>query len=317
MSWIERVQQRPRMQQWMNRRLPPIRSVVLNQKRIFIFLSAEGVLYSVLLLVTFIAGVNYANNLILGLSFFLGSIFVVSIHHTFAQLSGLKVGVLYGEDSEVGCAARYHIQLAATGQQPHRQILMTWGAESRLIDSILIPQTQQFDVPTMQRGLFFPERLKISTIYPLGILRAWTYIRFDEGVWVAPVSLPCELPRNACYAAWDDDHAGRVDGQDEFEELKTFVEGESMARISWGHLARGQGVLSKRFTDAQGQEQCLDYAQMPALDHEAKLSQLAYWVRQFERDDVPYALILPQTKLPIGRGGEHGQQALRLLAEHP
>lgn len=317
MGWMERWQQRPRVQQWMNRRLPPIKAVVLNQKRIFIFLSAEGALFTVLLLITFIAGINYANNLILGFCFLLASILVVSIHHTFAHLSGLKIEVLYGQDSEVGGTARYHIQLAATGQQPHRQLWLQWGAQSRLLDAILAPQVVVFDLPTQQRGQFFPDRLKISTVYPLGILRAWTYIRFDESVWVAPASLPCDLPRQSQQAAWDDDSVERVDGQDEFEELKSFIPGESMARISWAHLARGQGLLSKRFTDAQGQEQSLNYLQMPAMDHESKLSQLAYWVRQFEQQQIPYELVLPNAQLPIGVGSAHSKQALRLLAEHP
>lgn len=317
MSWVDRVQQRPKVQAWMNRRLPPLRSVVLNQKRIFIFLSAEGVLFSVLLLITFIAGVNYANNLILGLCFFLGSILVVSIHHTFAHLSGLKVSVLYGEDSEVGGAAAYHIQLAATGRQPHRQLVLSWGGETRLLDAVLAPQTEVFALPTQERGRFYPERLKISTVYPLGVLRAWTYLQFDEVVWVAPASLACDLPRSASFAALDEDAVERVDGQDEFEELKSFVPGESMARISWGHLARGQGLLSKRFTDAQGQDQVLDYAQMPARNHEAKLSQLAYWVREFDTQQTAYELILPNARLPLGSGREHRRQALRLLAEQP
>ena len=317
MSWVDRVQERPKVQAWMSRRLPPTRSVVLNQKRIFIFLSAEGVLFSVLLLITFIAGVNYANNLILGFCFFLGSILVVSIHHTFAHLSGLKVSVLYGEDSAVGGTASYHIQLSATGQRPHRQLLVTWGGHSRLLDAVLAPQTEVFALDTPKRGQFFPERLKISTVYPLGILRAWTYVQFDESVWVAPASLACDLPRHSRVAALDDDAVERVDGQDEFEELKSFVPGESMARISWGHLARGQGLLSKRFTDAQGQDQVLDYASMPARDHESKLSQLAYWVREFERQQIAYELILPTARLPIGSGREHAKQALRLLAEQP
>lgn len=67
---MQSIYQSARVQRWVRRRLPSLPQVVLNQKRIFIFLSGEGALYSALLLLIFIAGINYANNLVLGFLFF-------------------------------------------------------------------------------------------------------------------------------------------------------------------------------------------------------------------------------------------------------
>lgn len=312
------VAQSPRVQRWLQRRLPAAQHVVLDQKRIFIFLSAEGALYSVLLLIVFIAGVNYANNLVLGFCFFLGSVLVVTIHHTYAHLSGLQIETIDGLDSEAGGSAQYRIKIAPTGRRPHRQIRLEWADQVQQVDTLAAGQLLTFALPTPQRGRFTPPRLKVSTLYPLGILRAWSYVYVDLPVWVSPQPVACELTEQGAYAAADDEQSvERIVGQDEFEGLNSFVPGESMARISWAHLARGQGLLSKHFSDPRGQQQMLDYQRMPPVSHELRLSYLAYWVKQFAAQQVAFGLRLPQAELPVGIGEQHLRAALCLLAEQP
>lgn len=315
---MQALYQSARVQRWLQRRLPPSLQVTLNQKRIFIFLSAEGALYSVLLLIIFIAGVNYANNLVLGFCFFLGSVLVVTIHHTYAHLSGLQLEMVDALDSEAGASAAYRIKISPTGRSPHRQIRIEWADQVQQIDTLSSGQVLAFLLPTPQRGQFMPPRLKVSTIYPLGILRAWSYVYFDVPVWVSPQPIACELlEQGTSVSAEDEQSLERIRGQDEFEGLNSFVPGESMARISWAHLARGQGLLSKHFSDPRGQQQILDYQRMPLSSHELRLSYLAYWVKQFAVQQVAFGLRLPAAELPVGSGEQHIQAALRLLAEQP
>ena len=84
-------------------------------------------------------------------------------------------------------------------------------------------------------------------------------MRFNEPAWVFPRPIEGFLDGNVKSSGDDDEVAVGVAGQDEFEDLRTFIEGESLAHVSWGHLARGQGLLTKRFSDARGTEQSLDY----------------------------------------------------------
>lgn len=318
MKLMQSIYQSVRVQRWLRRRLPSLPQVILNQKRIFIFLSAEGALYSVLLFIVFIAGVNYANNLVLGFCFFLGSVLVVTIHHTYAHLSGLQLEMVDALDSAAGSSAQYRIKIAPTGRRPHRQIRIEWVDQVQQIDTLSAGQVLVFQLPTPQRGRFVPPQLKVSTIYPLGILRAWSYVYFEVPVWVSPQPIACELlEQGASFAAEDEQSLERIRGQDEFEELKSFIPGESMARISWAHLARGQGLLSKHFSDPRGQQQMLDYQRMPLASHEMRLSYLAYWVKQFAVQHVAFGLRLPQIELPVGMGDQHVHAALRLLAEQP
>ena len=121
MDPVGRWQSRPRVQRWLQRRLPPAREVTLNQRRIFIFLSREGGLYAALLLITFIAGINYANNLILMLCFLLSSVLVVSLHQTYFQLSGLHLE-LVDPEQDVVSGQSVQVRLRLSGQRAHHEL---------------------------------------------------------------------------------------------------------------------------------------------------------------------------------------------------
>jgi uncharacterized protein (DUF58 family) len=292
-----------RVQDWQNRRLPPVKQVRLTQRQVFIFISKEGGLYAFMMLAIFIAGVNYANNLILGLCFFLGSILVVALHHTFNNLSGLLLEAIDASDCEAGTQTNYRIQ-----------IKLEWDDQVHVIQVLDRATLITIQLKTPTRGKFLPPRLSVSTVYPLGILRAWTYVRFSEPAWVSPHPIEGVLNGQRTRSDDDDESALRVAGQDEFEDLRTFIEGESLAHVSWAHLARGQGILTKRFSDACGREQLLDYDAVQG-DHELRLSQLAYWVKRLTQEQVSFELKVRHQSLPAGLGILHQKAALRLLAE--
>lgn len=315
MQWIELVQNRPYVKKWVQRRLPRCHEITLSQRQIFIFPTKEGLLFVMLLLITFIAGINYANNLILGVCFLLSGILLITIYHSYAQLSGLKIKMIDALDSEAQGQARYQVELSPTTAKSYAQIEILWQQYQRVA---VVDQTcvLNFDLDTPQRGVFLPPRLLLQSSFPLGLIRAWTYIYFDQQVWVAPMQLESERNQHT-YLSGDGEQHNGISGQEEFQELRNYRIGESLSRVSWAHLAKGQGLLSKQFVDFHAEQQALDYAQMPASDHEARLSQLAYWVNQLSDQQQMFSLKLPSAILEIGQGEHHRQQALRLLAEEP
>ncbi len=312
-DWLQKPFQK-RIRDWQNRRLPPVKQVRLTQRQVFIFLSREGGLYALMMLAIFIAGINYANNLVLGLCFFLGSVLVVVLHHTFNNLSGLLLEAIDASDSEAGAYTHYRIRMTPKGRQIACQIKLEWDDQVHILPVLDRATLMTVQLKTPTRGKFLPPRLKISTVYPLGILRAWTYVRFSEPAWVSPLPIEGILNGQRTLSNDDDESVLRVAGQDEFDDLRTFIEGESLAHVSWAHLARGQGTLTKRFSDPCGREQLLDYNAMHG-SHELRLSQLAYWVKRLTEEQVSFELKVRHQSLPVGQGLLHQKAALRLLAE--
>lgn len=316
MRLVEWINQHPRYKKWLNRRLPRCREVTLTQRQIFIFLSKEGLLFAVLLLVTFLAGVNYGNNLILAVCFFLSSIMLIAIYHSYTQLSGLKIKVLGAEDAEAGGIATYTLELMPTTAKQYAQLELIWDEQYQRIALLDQRRVLSFNLLTEKRGQFLPPRLLLKSVYPLGLIRAWTYVYFDQVAWVSPRPVSSTL-RQASHALENDSQFIAVRGQEDFDELKKYIPGESLSRVSWSHLAKGQGLLSKQFVEFRSEQNLLDYDQMPATEHEMKLSQLAYWVHELTRRHSAFALRLPTQVLDMGQGEPHMKHALRLLAEEP
>ncbi len=332
------------LSRWFASRAPKSDSATLNLRNVYIFFSREGMLYAVLLIITFIAGINYGNNLVLGLCFYLVSVWLISFHVTFAHISGLQVRLLEVTMAEAGAPVWVTLQLRSESRQPRRQLLFSFEQTSGTANSekdkkahkkikhsannqqsILVTRLQgeqiiRLPVPTHNRGQFELPRLKIKTVYPLGIMRAWSYVYFARTAWVYPKPEVFDWQAQYAVASQEDLPTGGQyrQGQDDFERLDNYVEGESLARVSWGHVARGQGMLTKHFADPVGHEQTLDYADMPAAHHEQKLAQLAYGAMKLGELGVIFHMRLPNdTHLaaPMGEGDSFAQACLLRLAK--
>ena len=121
---------RRRWQRWLDRRIPRVTEVTLDQRRIFIFLSRQGGIASLVLVALFIGGINYANNLLLGLCFFLGSLFVITIHHTYANLSGLRIAAVTARPAFVGEDASFVLRFDDARGRAHESLLIEWEGVS-------------------------------------------------------------------------------------------------------------------------------------------------------------------------------------------
>ncbi len=103
-------------------------------------------------------------------------------------------------------------------------------------------------------------------------------------------------------------------GIEDFEDLKKFNEGDPLAHVSWKHLARGQGMLVKTYSEPVTGSNTLDYQAFNGLDKEGRLSRLAWWVVRLSEQQQPFALKLPHKTLEIGAGNTHRDQCLQALA---
>jgi len=323
------------LSRWFAARAPKSDSATLNLRNVYIFFSREGMLFAVLLVITFIAGINYGNNLVLGLCFYLVSIWLISFHVTFAHISGLQVRLLEVTMTEAGLPVWITLQLNSDSRQPRRQLLFefeqiankktkngTNAPHSVLITRLQGEQVIRLPVQTYNRGQLELPRLKIKTVYPLGIMRAWSYVYFARTAWVYPKPEVFDWQAKYAIASLEDLPTGGQyrQGQDDFERLDNYVEGESLARVSWGHVARGQGMLTKHFADPVGHEQTLDYADMPAAHHEQKLAQLAYGALTLGQLGVPFQMRLPSdtpATAEMGNGESFAQACLLRLAKAP
>jgi len=325
-----------RWQRWLNRRIPPASSLVLDRRRIFIFPSGTGFFFMGCLLVMLIAAINYQNNSAYALTFLLANLFVIAVLHSYANLSGLRITAVGADDGFPGQRCAFHLRLACSNRRGHMALAVGWPEpfEERrrrrpLVGLFSRPRMvtqQQFDVfpgeerdvtlhvPVKQRGWFRPGRLRIDSYYPLGLLRCWTWIELDLRALVYPAPLAVAEPQASSAGDGEGEFVGGS-GDDEFAGLRDYRRGDSPRRVYWKGLARGQEELqSKEFAAVLADERWLDWEHFAPLGTEQRLSALCHWVLELQRREREFGLRLPGMELAAGSGERHCRQALRALA---
>jgi uncharacterized protein (DUF58 family) len=326
---------RARWLAWLDRRIPPASSVTLDQRRIFIFPSQTGFFFFLCLLIMLIASINYQNNLGYALTFLLANLFVVAVLHTYANLAGLTVTAVGAEEAFAGQRTAFRLRLTSESRRGHYGLQVGWPVprEARRRQRFLVglfssPQMQAIEevglepggqaelrlhLPVGKRGWFSPGRLRIESVYPLGLLRCWTWVDLDLRALVYPQPLQAGEPQGETGEEEEGLQLGGS-GDDEFSGIRDYREGDNPRRVHWKSLARGQALQSKEYAAVVSDTRWLDWAQFPGLANERRLSALCYWVLDYHRRELEYGLRLPGRDLAPGKGDRHRNEALRLLA---
>lgn len=299
---------RERFVRWLHLRFRYTGVRTLKQNEVLVFIYQQGYLYLVLILITFIAGINYANNLILGFCFLISAILCISFYLSFKQLHAVTLQVVVDEVGKVNQAFKVKIILQQTRNNPK---YLNFKTDDQLQTFLFEEKQQSFEltfIPT-QRGKFEIPPIQIYSTYPLGLVRAWTYIYLTETYWIAPQAKAFTQNLQS-YS-----NMGEPD-LDEFKELRTFKLGDSLQSISWKQAARGQGLFVKQFEDLMDTHVMqIEYSKMPSADHEEKLSFMMELADQCEHTQTPYSIILPHAQTENGVGEQHYIHIKTLLAQ--
>lgn len=305
-----------RIRRWSLARFPRRRTVTLTQKRIYILPTAAGLAFLLLLALLLLLAINYENNLAYALTFLLGSLYVVSILHTYSNLAGLQLTALAGHNCFQGEYAGFRLQLAAAGGREHEQLRLGWEqGPARTLDLIDQRRVQlELACPAPRRGRLDPGPLRLESCFPLGLFRAWTWIDTGLSALVYPAPEPCRLPPWGVAGDGKEQAHAQTQGVEEYQGLMRYQEGVSPRQIAWKVYARGQGLHSKQYASPSSDEIWLDWEQWPAASTEARLSGICHWVLELSRRQQPFGLRLPGYQLPPQSGEAHKLSALRALA---
>lgn len=304
-------------QRWLARRLPAAREHTLSHRGIFILPSGFGLFWLMLVLLLYLFGTNYQNNLVIGLSLLMVSIFVTSLIYGYRNLAGLTIKANWPAQVYAGETLAMPLQLESSN--PSWQIALNYP-KNRIVElSRVAGSTVDTLVPLRetQRGRLYPGRLKVSSRYPMGLCQAWSHLDMD----IAPIVFakperPAETAPFSYYAGEDEPFGGKyINGVDEFSGLRDYVKGESLKQLAWKQLAQGRGMLTKQFEQPQGETIWLG---LPVSgDVERNLSALSYLVDSYSREQQIFGLSLQPngaTSLPPGTGEAHRQACQEAIA---
>ncbi|MBE1301641.1 MAG: DUF58 domain-containing protein [Alteromonadaceae bacterium] len=315
-----------RMERWLTGRIPKQRAYQLDMSNIFIFPSRFGRWFLMMSGLLFILGTNYRNNMMLLLSFFLVSIFLVTLLSSFANFAKLQIhigktkSVFAGEELNIPIWIGDNDNQDFIPNQVEGNIHVSWWQQdtSITLDPNDFTNPVGISLATKERGEIELPRLTFENFYPLGLYRCWTHLNFESKIIVYPTPVSTALrPKNLQGEENSESVPSLIAGSDDFDSLKSYQKGEPMQHVAWKQVAKGGDWLSKTYVEDKGSTVWLDIQQFSDVDYETAISQLTYLVLQLAHQKVEYGLALPTHTIVPGSGDEHMNLCLTQLALLP
>ena len=169
-------------------------------------------------------------------------------------------------------------------------------------------------IATPRRGLQSIDRFELSTTFPFGLFRAWTWVHLPLAITVYPAATgtrPLPLGRDS----QDTGASNTALGSDEWSGIRPFRDGDSPRQVIWTAYARELPLLVKEHAGAAAEWLSLDFEALPGLDGETRLRQICRWILEADQRGARYALSIPGRRYPPDCSAAHRQSCLTALAQ--
>jgi uncharacterized protein (DUF58 family) len=289
--------------------------VVLDRSRVYILPTLTGMVFAGMLALMLFGSINYNNSMGHLFTFLVASMALVSILHTYRNLAGLAFSPGWTRPAFAGQRAGYELLIDNPAALRRPGIQLELAGESPVVTGLDNGKTHRVMLwrNTTHRGVLPMGRCKVSTRYPLGLFRAWAFVELPLECSVYPHPGPARVPpQSPVYKPQQSGDKGR--GVDDFVGFRPWRPGDSPRHVFWKAAARDRTLLVKQFGGDRADEAWLDWAALPGLGTEARLSQLCRWVVDAGRNHQPFGLRLPGCEIAIGSGATHQQRCLEALA---
>jgi uncharacterized protein (DUF58 family) len=303
-----------RFSKWLDRRVPPGAQITLSQRNVFIFPTRTGFVFAGLLLLMLMGAVNYQASLVYGVAFLLGSLFLVTILYTFRNLSGLQLELVGARPGFVGEDLEFMVRVVRPQGSGREGIQLGWPSGILQWAQLLEREadTVRLYVKAETRGYLKPGRLLVETYFPLGLLRAWTWVDLNARALVYPQPIFQDFPRGR-QGPRDEGELMDPFGSEDFRDIKSYQQGDPIKHIIWRSWARSDELMVKQYASYIEPRLWLDIDEVsgPVEERLCRLTGLALKATRLERE---FGLRLGNLKIAPASGESHLETVLRELA---
>jgi uncharacterized protein (DUF58 family) len=303
---------------WVRRRQGDDRLPVrISTRRVYILPTRAGVAFAALLLVMLLAGLNYSNSIALLFTFLLAGFALIAMHLTHRNLVGVTLRGVANVNGFAGEHGRILVTLENGADTPRIGLDCETDLTERMAVDVAAGGSARADLSLALagRGRVRIDRVRLSTAFPFGLFRAWTYAHLNIDVLAWPPPRGRLEPPPAAASGGNSPAVHRA-GDEEWAGLREFRSGDSPRQVAWPAFARGRGLLVKVYEAPVAHQRRFDLASVPGADLETRLEQLAAWVVAAHARGERYGLAVGGRDIPPDAGNEHRERCLDALALH-
>jgi uncharacterized protein (DUF58 family) len=305
-----------RVQRWARRRQGADRvPLTLERRRIYILPTKFGIAYAIMVFTMLLGSMNYNNSLGFALTFLLTALGLVAMHHCHRNLAGLVIANVQAGEAFAGGS----LKLAVGCENP--SAVARCGLRFESLDAVAdlpyvapgAPALVTLDMATQTRGVLRVDRISVSTGFPLGLFRAWSWVYLPLEAVVYPQPSGTQSPPPSVES--DRGALGLLRrGDEDFRGFRGYHPGDSPRHIAWKALARGAPLLVKEHAGATRAPLMFELEQVLVRDLESRLSQLCRWILSADSQLQPFGLTLPGMRIAPQNGPPHRRRCLTALA---
>jgi uncharacterized protein (DUF58 family) len=289
----------------------------LHSRRVYILPTRAGMLFGTIIFILLISSMNFSNNMGFALTFLLTGIGLVSMQHCQRNVARLQLSLTDTQSCHAGECAGFRLRLSNPTQLPRWQLKIGWDKQPGISVQLGSSSSEvlNLSLTTKARGRVQASRIGISSVFPLGLFRAWAWVHLDAAAIVWPKPAPHAVPAHG--AGQDELSANsREHNGDELSGVREYRHGDSPRRIDWKALAHYGELLVREYHDGGVTKTWLDWDALEGHDTETRLSILTRLALDAEAEGISWGLRLPYQTLAPDSGITHLHTCLDVLAVH-
>lgn len=301
---------------WLQKRAPNDNFVQLNINNTFILPSSFGWACLGIVLCLFVLGTNFQNNVILLLCFFLLAMLLLAVFHSFFYFTQHQIHFLDITGDYENRQLFLPITLVSKQRYQGGSFLFSIDDKQMALLPSQATTNCKLPLPHYTRGHYRCPTVTIKALYGFGLFKCWSTVSPKLDFYVYPKVQKSAI--NLFSASADAKLSHSSDTQmvisDDLQGIREYQQGDPMHHVSWKHLAKGQGMLTKDFMESKGVSGWLRLRDVQHLGIEQALRCLCYQIQQLDREQVQFGLDLGNTKILPHEGPAHVRDCLIQLA---
>ncbi len=300
----------------------------IQQREVYILPTRLGLIYAVMLLAMLFGSNNYGSNPGFLFTFLLAGLGMAALFQTWKNLVGIEL--IAGTSDSVFCGKLADFQIIVRNPYPSPRAGIkvnlhkkeNKNASSMGPSMVDLGSEQQTPIvvskPSDKRGILALGRVVISTSFPLGLFRAWTYARPGIDCLIYPQPSMVGSGIDPAQGESESVDSRRISDSD-FAGHNPYQPGDNMMHVDWKVFARGKGLHLKNFDSTRGNQVWLRWHATDGPELEQRISQLTRALLDLDSAGIMFGLELPPTNgatvcIEPDTGPRHRRRCLEALA---
>lgn len=311
-SWTE-----ARIDRWLNKRIPASNAYQLDVNNTFILPTRFGWAIVGLMTCLFILGTNYQNNVILMFCYFVFALLLLSMFHSYVSFVQFHIQFRPIDNFFAYQPVQVIVELT---HKPNRSKLHSLSTiaiynKQKQLYHYLDDGINAVTVSIFNRGLHSLGRLSVESIFPFGLFRCWSHLSVPGQFYVFPAPKACSL---LLRQQQSDGKSGNQSGvtvtTEDLQGIRDYRDSDPIHHVSWKHFAKGQGLMSKDFSERSAISGWLHVNDYIKENIEEALSEVTFQILDLTNQEANFGFSIGKQQIMPNTGVKHQQKCLEALS---